>query len=397
MDATTPPSNKVREFAAADYRRVLGNYPTGVCVITALIDGEPVGMVVGSFTSLSLDPPLVAYMPDKASKTYATLEGAESFAANFLGSSQEEVCQRLASKTLTDKWSAIAWHHGASGAPLLDDAVGWIECTLENRFEGGDHWIVVGRVMDLGVQSDSLPLLFFQGGYGRFSPSSFVARTELDFKREARIAAAIRSQIEDLSLRTGLECTVAARIGRELVILTRAGSPTGPNPRRVVGLRMPFMPPFGSTFSAWSTEALDLWISQLGSTEDDLITTMHAHVDRVRGRGWSLALRPPDHETLSQHFLDFTAGSYTPAGERDMRESIKAIEGYYEPEIELNGAYEVYTLGAPVFDSAGEVALSIHLIGPSEAVSGAQVEAWADVLQEATKAMTATASGIARE
>lgn len=156
-------------FDSATFRRVLGHYPTGVCVVTA-VDAEdaPIGMVVGSFTSVSLDPPLVAFFPAKSSGSWPRIETIGRFCVNVLASDQLPLCRQIAAPG-PDKFAGIAHRVSANGSPILDDVVAWIDCTLEAVHEAGDHFIVLGRVVALEVDRPGLPLLFFQGSYGEFS------------------------------------------------------------------------------------------------------------------------------------------------------------------------------------------------------------------------------------
>ncbi len=154
-------------FDSAKYRQVLGHFPTGVTVITAATDGEPVGMAVGSFSSVSLDPPLVAFFPDKGSSSWPKIEPSGSFCVNILGQAQEDVCRRFAMKG-DDKFTGLGWSPAGSGSPLLDGVLAWIDCDIDSVTEAGDHFCVLGRVRDLGVGHDGSPLVFFRGGYGRF-------------------------------------------------------------------------------------------------------------------------------------------------------------------------------------------------------------------------------------
>ena len=154
-------------FDSAKYRQVLGHFPTGVTVITAATDGEPVGMAVGSFSSVSLDPPLVAFFPDKGSSSWPKIEPTGSFCVNILGEAQEDVCRRFAMKG-EDKFVGLGWTAAGSGSPLLDGVIAWIDCDIESVTEAGDHYLVLGRVRDLAIGHDGSPLVFFRGGYGRF-------------------------------------------------------------------------------------------------------------------------------------------------------------------------------------------------------------------------------------
>lgn len=156
-------------FDSATFRRVLGHYPTGVCVVTAIdADDAPIGMVVGSFTSVSLDPPLVAFFPARSSGSWPRIERIGKFCVNVLASDQLALSRQIAAPG-PDKFAGITHRVSANGSPILDDVVAWIDCTLEAVHEAGDHFIVLGRVVALEVDRPGLPLLFFQGGYGEFS------------------------------------------------------------------------------------------------------------------------------------------------------------------------------------------------------------------------------------
>lgn len=151
------------------YRAVLGNYPTGVVVITAIGEaGTPCGMAIGSFTSVSLDPPLVAFLPDKSSSSFPNIRTASSFCVNVLAAEQEEVCRAFA-RSGGDKFAGITWSPTRSGAPKLHGVSAWIDCQFESITEAGDHYIVLGKVLELEAPGPPLPLVFFQGTYGHFT------------------------------------------------------------------------------------------------------------------------------------------------------------------------------------------------------------------------------------
>ena len=146
------------------YRQVLGHYPTGVCAITTVHEGEPVGMIVGSFTSASLDPPLVAFFPDKKSATWPKVEMSGRFCVNVLTDNQHDVCRSLSSK-LPNKFEALAYGLSDGGLPVFSEAAAWIDCTLHAVHEAGDHYVVLGLVQAMDVASPLQPMLFFRGGY----------------------------------------------------------------------------------------------------------------------------------------------------------------------------------------------------------------------------------------
>lgn len=155
---------------SALFRQVLGHFPTGVTVITAVADGVPSGLAVGSFASLSLDPPLVLFCPAKTSSSWPTIEAAGHFCVNILAEDQGDLSGVFASKS-EDKFAGIDWATRATGAPVLPDVLAWIDCEIHEVLDGGDHWIVVGLVKELsaGDRPDGVgPLLFYRGSYGRF-------------------------------------------------------------------------------------------------------------------------------------------------------------------------------------------------------------------------------------
>ena len=154
------------------YRTVLGHYPTGVCVVTApQANGPSAGMVIGSFTSVSLDPPLVGFFPDRSSASWARIEQAGQFCVNVLADDQQWVCSRFASR-VEDKFDGVPHHLSDSGLPRIENSVAWIECDLDAIHETGDHYLVLGRVRSLIAHPDRSPLLFHKGSYGQYSPGA---------------------------------------------------------------------------------------------------------------------------------------------------------------------------------------------------------------------------------
>lgn len=161
---TQPPAT----FSAGRFRDVLGLYPTGVVAVTALgPEAEPVGMIVGTFGSVSLDPPLVSFMPGKASASWGRLAPQARYCINVLGQHQAALCQALASKR-ADKFAGIRWALTPEGAPALADCLAWIDCQRESLVDAGDHHIVLCRVTGLRTGAAEAPLLFHRGGLGTF-------------------------------------------------------------------------------------------------------------------------------------------------------------------------------------------------------------------------------------
>ena len=162
-------STESAEIDGARFRQVLGNYPTGVTLVTAFDDG-PCAMVIGSFGSVSLDPPLVQFMPAKSSTTWDRIERSGAYCVNVLGSDQLDLCNSFFDKS-KDPFDDIQWRPGPSGSPIVEGSLAYIDCTIDVAHDAGDHFIVVGAVLDMDVINEAAsPLLFFRGGYGDYAP-----------------------------------------------------------------------------------------------------------------------------------------------------------------------------------------------------------------------------------
>ncbi|WP_019634049.1 flavin reductase family protein [Actinomadura atramentaria] len=166
------PLSPVASGATADqarFRSVLGRFATGVVAVAGIdpVGGLPTGLAANSFTSVSLDPPLVAFCVAHTSSTWPVLRRAETVCVNILGQRQEHVCRQLAAKGAA-KFAGLTWSSAPSGGPVIDGALAWIECAVEQEHVAGDHVIVVARVLDLDVHHDDEPLVFYRGGYGGF-------------------------------------------------------------------------------------------------------------------------------------------------------------------------------------------------------------------------------------
>jgi flavin reductase (DIM6/NTAB) family NADH-FMN oxidoreductase RutF len=150
-----------------DFRNALGNYATGVTVITAAAaDGRPVGLTCNSFASVSLNPPLVLWSLVIYSQSLVVFQNASHFAVNVLGASQQELATRFATRS-EDKFAGVEWTPGLGRAPILKDSVASFQCRAADRYYGGDHVIFLGAVEAYSYNRNE-PLLFAQGGYGRF-------------------------------------------------------------------------------------------------------------------------------------------------------------------------------------------------------------------------------------
>lgn len=151
------------------FRSVCGNFATGVAVVTSGAPGSVSGLTVNSFTSVSLDPPLVLVCIQNDSSELPALQRTGAFAVNILAADQEELCQAFASWR-TRRLVDAPVRRGVTGVPILSAALAYLECRVEREVLGGDHVIVIGEVLELAVQRDDGPLAFFRNAFHRLSP-----------------------------------------------------------------------------------------------------------------------------------------------------------------------------------------------------------------------------------
>lgn len=152
--------------AARRFRDVLARFATGVTVITACDDGEPVGMTCQSFMSVSLEPPLVAFSPARTARAWPRIRQSGGFCVNFLAAGQAHLSVTMSTRG-ADKFAEVGWRPAPhTGSPVLDGGLGYVDCRIEDVHEAGDHWLVLGRVVDLGVTDAEDGLTFFEGRYG---------------------------------------------------------------------------------------------------------------------------------------------------------------------------------------------------------------------------------------
>lgn len=148
----------------------MGHFATGVTIVTAIEDGEPVGFTCQSFVSLSLEPALIALAPAKSSTSWPKISKAGTFCVNILSEAQRATCMSFAVSG-ADKFAGLSWVPASRGAPILDGSLGWVECELELVHDAGDHELVLGRVLTLG-KSEGSPLLYYRSKLGSMSPEA---------------------------------------------------------------------------------------------------------------------------------------------------------------------------------------------------------------------------------
>ena len=151
-------------FNSKQFRQVLGNFPTGVVIVSGIDQsGLPQGVTIGSFTSVSLDPPLVGFFPNFNSASWPAIASSGSFCVNVLAEDQGDLCWLFAKETV-GRYEGVQWTPAPSGSPKIAGALAYIDCTIESSSQVGDHLFVVGRVQHLEKVSDSdKAMVFFRG------------------------------------------------------------------------------------------------------------------------------------------------------------------------------------------------------------------------------------------
>jgi flavin reductase (DIM6/NTAB) family NADH-FMN oxidoreductase RutF len=148
-------------------RRIMGHFATGITVVTTTYNGQLAGMTANAVTSLSLNPPLILVAVEKTASMHSALTASRHFAINILDASQESLSRRFAQRGPKDV-SDLNWKTVESGAPILADALGWVDCRLTDILSGGDHDIFIGEIL-AGDCREGSPLLYYCGKYRKLA------------------------------------------------------------------------------------------------------------------------------------------------------------------------------------------------------------------------------------
>jgi flavin reductase (DIM6/NTAB) family NADH-FMN oxidoreductase RutF/DNA-binding IclR family transcriptional regulator len=322
-------------------------------------------MVVGTFTAVSLEPPLVGFLADKGSASWQGIRAAGHFCVSVLGAGHEHVCRAFATK------SPNRFEHATevtvAGRPRLNDAVLWVDCDIHEVLPAGDHDFVLGRVRHLGVGEESgLPLLFLRGGYGAPKIASLQAEAP-GLGPVLRLADAVRPEIEVVARELAVECIVLAVVDREVVMVAAAGIESAVGSSRThVGSSFPLAAPLAPVFLAWeSPEEQRRWVydgSRLAG--EDVTEVATEALDAVRSRGHEIVTG----RDVSDRFRRVVLGELervTDVEEPEFHDVVRAVVGRRDPAMTqpLDQLSDVVALMVPVRDPAGRVVLSIGIIG----------------------------------
>ncbi|WP_411721821.1 flavin reductase [Mycetocola sp.] len=386
------------------FRDVMGHYPTGVVMVAAMIDDQPVGMVVGTFSSVSLEPPLVSFMPMTSSATYAKLRNSDAICISVFAHDQIQACRTLASKD-PEKFNKVAWTLSPYGVPQIDGAVAHIHGRITQEVEAGDHFITLVAVDELAVARPITPLLYFQGGYGGFSTTGMSAHVDESLISAVRIAEAARPQLDKLATRFGGSAAALVQVSGidQTIGATSYGRNTEVDER--IGVRIPLIPPLGEAAVAWSADQIEQWVARvLPRNDEEAIAGYRDGAARVREQGYAISrldTDPSAYAALSEALAEYAFGELTPARDRAVRETIAASRACFGGSIGVDErSIDLASVVVPVFDpNAPEQAnsgLVLRLGNIPGAVDATTVHEWISALQAAAEEVTETLRTTAR-
>lgn len=171
LETTKPSTFSTPLIDARDLRDALGSFATGVTIVTAIMpSGEPMGFTANSFTSVSLDPPLILVCIAKSAAGYAAYTSADAFCVNILSEDQHDLSGTFARRG-ADKFVGVSWRQNQTGSPIIDGGVGHFDCSMHQVVDAGDHAILIGRVVGFDA-NDKAPLCYHRGKYAALEPAN---------------------------------------------------------------------------------------------------------------------------------------------------------------------------------------------------------------------------------
>ncbi|UGS33875.1 FMN reductase (NADH) RutF [Capillimicrobium parvum] len=345
-------------------RRALGGYPTGVCVVTGIAeDGLPHGLVTSRFIPVSIDPPLVAFVPPKDSPAWVEIAARRTFCVNVLSAQQEHLSRQFAVDA-PHQFATVQWHPSSGGAPVIDGVVAWMECALDRVDDTGDHQLVVGRVRAVG-ENDGVPLVSCRGGFGRFAALSLAARGA-DLMNPLNLVDRARAEMESAAEELGGRVVAQTLVDNEVVFIASAGNL--PDLRSTVamtiGSRIPAIPPLASLFMAWEDpDLVEIWLGFVAGEEAR--QSARLRLEQVRARGYSVYLADPANPRNEQ-LLRMMAEQRLPARAEELsRDQLELIENLTVDVLDFSPrrVQEVDWLAVPVFGPDGRVSFVLGLEG----------------------------------
>lgn len=372
------------DFDQRAFRNALGNYPTGVAVIAAEdARGEVESMVVGTFSSVSLEPPLISFMPRKESRTFQKLRDCRKFTVNVLAFDQAEICAAIARRD-ADVLADITWDDMDSGTVALPGVLATIDCTFGDVIEAGDHYIVLGEVHGFGARRTVAPLVFFQGTYGGFA-SRDVNTCNSQLAETVSMVSTAMPELGGYASELEAEVSILARIGDDFFTV---GIAAHGDRLEGLGQRHPVLPPLGEFFVAWNEEEQILWLNKIQDPEVRLM--LDGRLSRARERGWAVSLRNSyrNHEILAA-LESYREPFLAPVMQREIEATIKQADKYYEDqEMEAGKNYPVESIVVPIRHPEGEVTYVLRANFNGTQLSGESIMNRIELMRIAAKSLT---------
>jgi flavin reductase (DIM6/NTAB) family NADH-FMN oxidoreductase RutF len=371
---------------SATFRQALGHHPTGVALISSTnLDGDPVGLIVGTFTSVSLDPPLVGFLPTRGSASFAAIRESGRFTVNILAHDQEHICRAL-SRPADKRFDGLEWSPSSNGSPVLPDVVCSIDCNLESCAPAGDHYFVTGFVESVEIRRPVAPLLFFQGGFGGFVPGSFVAPSDAIVAESVQTVQHIRDGMQRLAHAAGGEVTAYAKVSDHAVAVATVAGPDVPT-STILGSKLPLTPPFGEVFLIGAPEAeAEQWMNKARMAGKELLHISQERLDHARKHGWAGSYAGDTRDKLLfPALIEYGVDGVTPAEQREIQSMLQAaVEDLRPVALEPEKQYEGASLVAPIRNRHGRCDLMLRLCQIPPA-SGSRIEVLAGELCRLTQ------------
>lgn len=375
-------------FDPATFREVMGHYPTGVVIVTGMHpDGEALAMVVGTFTSVSMEPPLVAFLPMRSSRTFERLRECQSLCINVLTDGQEPLGRTIASR-YEDKLAGIDWSSCSSGAPMLHGSLAWLDVHVDQIIEAGDHYIALCAIDDMAVNNPTAPLIFFQGGYGGFAVPSLLARIDNDIIGAVQQASNARGLLGSVAVKHQCEATLLTVVDQVELAAIATAVGEGVNPGNGLGTRVPIIPPIADVWVAeLSPEAQQEWLAK-ASVDDETRETFADRLVFAREHGYLMSFLPAGqldpYRQLNAATRRYADDRVTPLTQREIHQSIAEVSVSYQMrDIDPEEIYDVGMLVATIHDPEGRPTRMLRLAQLPRGASGSTVLEWIHDLKAA--------------
>lgn len=353
-------SDETAKDSMAWWRTVLGEFPTGVVLVTTTDPaGEPAAMIAGSFVAVSQDPPMVGFLPVEDSRTFHALNDTGTFSVSILGAEHEHLSRAFGSSAAR-QFDRAEWDRSADGNLRLRGALAWFDCSVAAAHEAGDHVMVLADVREFGVGDGGggLPLLFLRGGYGTFAlPSEQFDVTDLS--RKLRIVSRLRAIISGLAEKHGVGVLLGALAGESVVVLAEAkGWSVGEDSHEheEFGFNFPYAAPMSPALAAWApAERTKLWLEGARHLIGAVDRTGYGELlEQVRNRGYAISSGP----TMVERFDSVIASK-----SHDRAEIVslwRDLQRDHEDQLD-SGA--ISSIQIPIFDEYGHAVMEIVVTG----------------------------------